>query len=146
MDVNNTLQAVDSLCANEFDFEIEGESVTGMFRVTGLTPFKLDDDGNPVKLPFEVAKMVERDGNNAFNKWLRETIANRDSGVRPTRNIAVIAVDDGVETRRWTAKGAWIKEIRYSSFDSASFEMVEEIFTIMYDSIEETWSATENLQ
>ena len=29
-------------------------------------------------------------------------------------------IDDGEEIRRWTIKGAWISEIAYSDFDSAS--------------------------
>jgi len=134
---------IDSLIANEFAFEINGESVNGVFSVTGLTTFATDDDGNRIKPAFEVSKMVQRDGNNTFNTWLRETMDTRDGDERPRRDVTVVAVDDGVVTRRWTAKGAWIKAVNYSRFDSSSFEMIEETFTIAYDDIEEEWPATD---
>jgi len=135
----NTMVAVDSLVANEFAVEIEGKLMLGVFRVEGLTTFKLDDIGERVFEPFLLSKMVQRDGNNPFNRWLTETVSGAD---RPRRELAIVAIDDGVETRRWTVKGAWIKEVRYSSFDTGSSEMVEEIVTIVYDDLEEHWSAT----
>jgi hypothetical protein len=134
---------VDSLIANEFAFEINGEAVSGVFRVGNLVTYATDDDGNRIKPPFEVAKMVERDANSSFNSWLRETTDARNSGDTPRRDVTVVAVDDGVETRRWTAKGAWIKSISYSDFDSSSFEMIAETFVIGYDDIEETFPAAE---
>jgi phage tail-like protein len=123
--------------------EIEGEKLLGVFRVDGLITFMLDDDGNRVHQPFQLVKMVQRDGNNPFNKWLRETI---DTKIKPRRELAIVAIDDGVETRRWTIKGAWISKVSYSSFDTASSEMVEEIITVRYDELQETWSATANLE
>lgn len=140
--MKNTLQAVDSLCANEFAFEIAGQRVPGIFRISGLIAYKVDSAGHRIKPPFEVAKMVQRDASTPFNQWLRETLSVRDITERPRRDIAVVAVDDGTETRRWTVKGAWIQEVRYSDFNSASFEMVEETFVIMYDDIEESWPAS----
>jgi phage tail-like protein len=92
--------------------------------------------------PFKIVKMVQRDGNNPFNSWIRETVAARDDIVRPKRTLAVVAIDDGVEVRRWTIKEAWISEISYSDFDTASGEMVEETLTIHYEEIEESWPAT----
>jgi hypothetical protein len=144
-DAENTFLAIDSLCANEFAMEIDGESIDGIFRVSGLTTFKLDTVTlKPVQEPFQLVKMVQRDGNNAFNRWLRETTAAKD-GSRPTRTVAVVAIDDRVETRRWTATNAWISAVNYSDFNSASFEMVEEAVTIQYESLEETWPATAGL-
>lgn len=137
---------IDSLIANEFAFEIEGEKVDGIFRIEGLTTYATDADGVRTKPPFEVVKMVQRDGNNTFNKWLRATIDARDTDETPTRDVTVVAVDDGIETRRWTAKGAYISGVRYSAFDSGSFEMVAETFTIQYEDIEEAWSATGELE
>jgi hypothetical protein len=142
MVVNSTVQ-VDSLIANEFAFEINGEAVSGVFRVGNLVTYATDADGNRIKPPFEVSKMVERDANKSFNKWLRETTNARNSGDKARRDITVVAVDDGVETRRWTAKGAWIQSISYSDFDSSSFEMIAETFVIGYDDIEETFPAAE---
>lgn len=142
--VSNNI-AVDSLIANEFAVELNGERIQGVLSVENLVTYKLDDDSNRVKVPFEVAKMVQRDGNAPFNKWLRETSAKRNTPELPRRDVTIVAVDDGVETRRWKASNAWIAEVRYSAFDSASFEMVAEVFVIMYDDIEETWPATENL-
>lgn len=138
--MSNTLQ-VDSLIANEFTLEINGESVSGIFRVSGLQTYATDGAGQRIKPPFEVAKMVQRDKNNAFNTWLRETIDARNSDATPRRDVTVVAVDDGVVTRRWTAKNAWISAVRYSQFDSSSFEMVEEVLVIAYDDIEETWGS-----
>lgn len=149
MDAENTLVAVDSLVANEFAVELEGVRLPGVFRVTGLTPFKLDII-NPSAMviarePFQFAKMVQRDGTSPFNVWLRETIAAKNSPLRPKRTLAVVAIDDGVETRRWTAKGAYIIAVSYSSFDTGSSEMVEEYVSVLYEDIEESWPATPDL-
>lgn len=140
--MSNTVQ-VDSLIANEFACEINGETVSGVFRVGNLVTYASDAEGNRIKPPFEIAKMVERDANNSFNSWLRETTDARDSDEKPRRDVTVVAVDDGVETRRWTAKNAWIQSVRYSDFDTGSFEMIAETFVIGYDDIEETWPASE---
>ena len=141
----NTLVAVDSLVANEFEVELEGEKMLGVFRVDGLTTFLLNEKGERVLQPFHLVKMVQRDGNNPFNKWLRETMTTVGSE-RPRRELAVVAVDDGIETRRWVVQGAWISEVRYNSFDIASTEMVEEIATIQYTALTEVWSATPDLE
>lgn len=133
---------LDSLVANEFGFEINGERVGGIFRIAHLVTFSMDESGKRLFPPFEVSKMVERDGNNLFNRWLRETHAARMSGTRPRRDVTVLAIDDGVITRRWTVKNAWIKEVHYSAFDSASFEMVAETAVILYDDIEDSFPAT----
>ncbi|GAB4319382.1 MAG: hypothetical protein Kow00117_09110 [Phototrophicales bacterium] len=136
--------AVDSLVANEFEVQLNGEAITGIFRVDGLTTFKLDQNGERVHEPVTLVKMVQRDGNTAINKWLRETMAYGSD--KPRRHLTIVAIDDGVETRRWTLRDAWIQQVCYSAFDTASTEMVEEILTIYYESIEETWSATPNLE
>jgi len=145
----NTLIAVDSLVANEFEVQIEGQKVLGVFRVSGLTPFKLNvlNPGASLAVhePFQLAKMVRRDANSSFNKWLRETVAHRTSSNRPKRTLSIVAIDDGIEIRRWTAKGAYITGVTYSSFDSGSSEMVEEVITIHYEDIEESWPATTKL-
>lgn len=138
--MENHIQEVDSLVANEFAVEIDGEVATGIFGVRGLTLFQLDADGVRTKPPFEVTKMVQRDADTAFNKWHKETMKNRDSENRPTRTVAVVAIDDGIETRRWVANNAYITSIRYTDYDTASFEMVEETYTLMYSDIEETWT------
>jgi hypothetical protein len=141
----NTMVAVDSLVANEFHVELDGEELLGIFRVDGLTTFKINAAGAREFEPFQLVKMVQRDGNNPFNKWLRETMATLGSE-RPRRELAVVAVDDGVETRRWVIEGASISEVSYSSFDNASSEMVEERVTIHYEGLQEIWSATPNLE
>ncbi len=46
-------------------------------------------------------------------------------------------------TRVWTVKNAYILSVRYSDFNVASFEMVEEIYTIAYDDIEEVFTLNE---
>lgn len=140
------MNTVDSLVANEFAVEINGQVTDGIFGVRGLVSFKIDENGKRVKPAFDIVKMVQRDGNNVFNKWLRETIASRDSDNRPKRDVAIVAIDDGLETRRWTVKGAYITAVRYSDYDTGWSEMVEEIYTIAYSDIEETWSATDKLE
>lgn len=149
MTPENTLVAIDSLVANEFAVELEGERLPGVFRVSGLTPFKMDII-NPsamvaVREPFQLAKMVQRDGNAPFNQWLRETLAQKGSPLRPKRTLAILAIDDSVETRRWTVKGAFIIGVSYSAFDTGSSEMVEEVVTILYEDIEESWPATHDV-
>ncbi len=141
--LSSRLDALDSLTANEFAVEIEGEVATGIFRVSGLTTFKLEmkpGETKPTKAPIKIAKMVQRDAKLPFNQWLRETIEAGDDSVRPTRTLAVVAIDNGVETRRWTFEKAYISAIEYSDFDNGSGELVEETLTIHFDSLTETWT------
>lgn len=139
------VQAVDSLSANEFAVELEGERIAGIFRVTGLISFKLEVRNNtsikPVKEPVKITKMVQRDSNAPFNRWLRESREAKADIVRPTRTLAILAIDDGTETRRWTLKRCWISEAAYSDFNTGSGELVEETLTIQWEEIDETWPA-----
>lgn len=133
---------IDSLTAQEFAVEMDGERMNGLFRVSGLIPFKLDTRtsmNKPAREPFRIAKMVQRDPANAFNRWLRETYAAREDILRPRRELAVVALDEGRETRRWQVRGAYLIEIAYSDFNTASNELLEEVLTIAYDSIDELW-------
>jgi hypothetical protein len=92
-----------------------------------------------VQEPFKIMKMVTRDAQSPFNLWLRATIDAREDIVRPTRTVTIIGIDDGTETRRWVVSGAWIAEVNYSDFNTASSELVEETLVIHYDSIATTW-------
>ncbi|MCU0511320.1 MAG: phage tail protein [Anaerolineae bacterium] len=134
---------VDSLVANEFAVELDGTRAGGILRIAGLVTLSRDEHGQRRYPPFEVSKMVERDGSNAFNRWLRETHAARQSGERPRRDLAILAIDDGTVTRRWLVKQAWIMAVHYSPFDSGSFEIVAETFTIGYDDIEESFPVSD---
>ncbi|TVR20767.1 MAG: hypothetical protein EA396_09840 [Anaerolineaceae bacterium] len=132
---------LDSLVGNEFEVSIEGETVSGVFRIDNFITFKWDAaTGERVHEPFRLVKMVQRDPENAVNRWLRQTVA--PDANRPRRELTIRAVDDGTETRRWVVKGAWVGQVQYNVFDSASSEMVEEIITVYYDAIEESWPAT----
>jgi hypothetical protein len=51
-----------------------------------------------------------------------------------------VAIDDGIETRRWTLQGAYITAISYSNYDAGLSEMIEECYTIAYEDIEERWT------
>ncbi len=137
------LQVIDSLSANEFAVEVDGQRVSGILRVSGLTSFKLEvkttTSLKQLYDPFKVVKMVQRDPNLPINRWIQETIAAKADIVRPTRTLTVIAVDDGVETRRWTAHNAWISEVSYSEFNTGSPELIEETLVIQHDGIEESW-------
>ncbi len=133
---------IDSLSANEFEVQLDGEVVKGVFRISGLVPFKLEVKPSMTKVvrePFTLSKMVQRDPEVAFNRWLRETVAATDDLSRPSRTLEILAIDDGEETRRWTVKGAWISEVAYSDFNTASGDLIEEIVTIHYDEISERW-------
>lgn len=133
---------IDSLSANEFEVLLDGERVQGVFRVSGLLPFKLEVKPSLTKLvrePFKLSKIVQRDPNLPFNRWLRETVEARDDIVRPSRTLEILAVDDGIEVRRWTIKDAWISEISYSEFNSASSDLIEETVILHYDDIVESW-------
>jgi hypothetical protein len=134
---------IDSLSANEFAVELDGQRAVGIFRVSGMTPFKLDVKPSLTKIvrePFKITKIVQRDPSLPFNQWVRETLAARDDIVRPERSVAVIALDEGVETRRWIFTGAKIIQISYSDFNSGSGELVEETLTIMYEDCAESWA------
>lgn len=136
------MQEIDSLMAHEFAVEIDGERATGIFSVSGFSSFQLDDNGQVTRTPFTIAKMVQRDGNNPFNRWIRETVSAASGSDRPTRGVTLLAIDEGVETRRWALHGATITAISYSDFDSASSELIEERITIMFERLDESFPAT----
>jgi|GEM_PF-300692 len=140
------LRVTDSLTANEFHVEINGQIVTGIFAINGLTSFQLevDETGKPVavKRPSIVlTKMVQQDPNLPFNAWVREAVQAQGK-VLPTREISVVAMDEGVETRRWVLHNAWISQVQFSDFDTALDYLVEEKVTIQHGGIEEIWPNT----
>ena len=144
-ETNALAMHIDSLSANEFEVQVAGEAVKGVFRVSGLLPFKLEVKPALTKLvrdPFKISKMVQRDPNTPFNRWVRETVEAKDDIVRPTRTVDILAIDDGEEIRRWTIMGAWISEISYSDFNSSSSDLIEETLTIRYEDITETWQTS----
>ncbi|MBN2302955.1 MAG: phage tail protein [Anaerolineae bacterium] len=131
---------VDSLSANEFQVEINGTVVTGIFAVSGLSIRSVDLSTERPRLvlkPLIITKMVQRDPELSFNDWTRETLANPTS--RVTREIAVVAMDEGVETRRWVYKDAWISDIEFTDFDMGSEALIEERLTIQHGGVEEVW-------
>lgn len=142
----DALTVIDSLSANEFAVEMDGAQTSGVLTIIDLITFKLDVKPSLTKLerpPFKLAKLVQQDADAPFNRWIRETTAAKDDIVRPMRTLAIVALDEGVETRRWTVKGAWISQIEYSKFDSGLNELVQETLTIHYDAVEETWGAAQ---
>ncbi len=136
-----TIQAVDSLSANEFQVEIEGEIASGIFSVRGLCVRSVDLAAKRLTpKPLTITKMVQQDPNLPFNRWTRETLAKPTEKV--TRQLAIVAMDEGVETRRWVYKDAWISEIAFSDFDSGSTELVEERLVIQHSGVEEIWPSS----
>ncbi|HEX3049835.1 MAG TPA: phage tail protein [Aggregatilineaceae bacterium] len=132
------IQAIDSLSSNEFQVEIDGEVATGIFAVRGLCIRCVDlEAGRLVNQPLTISKMVQQDANLPFNRWTRETLTNPTTKV--TRKIAVVAMDDGIETRRWVYQEAWISEISFSDFDSGTQILIEERLTIHHSGTEEIW-------
>ncbi|NJL93227.1 MAG: phage tail protein [Anaerolineae bacterium] len=137
------IRAVDSLTANEFHVQINGQVATGIFAVTGLSSFKLklDENSKPVGFdypPLVITKMVQQDPNLPFNQWVREAIQQRGA-VLPTREITIVAMDEGAETRRWVFRNAWISSVTFSDFDTAVEYLVEEKITIQHGGVEEQW-------
>lgn len=140
---SSLVKHIDSLSANEFLVEMDGAAVDGIFKVTGLSPFKLEvkttSSLKAIKDAFQIVKMVRRDPQHPFNIWLRESVNTKADIVRPTRTLAIIAMDESRETRRWLVKGAWISGVSYSDFNTGSGELVEETLTIQWDDIETVW-------
>ncbi len=141
------LHALDSLAANEFRVWLDGVSVSGVFSVKGLTPHSIQPLKTfwgllplPTSLthkPIVITKMVQRDPNLPFNRWIRDTLANPTGKV--TREVHIVALDEGQETRRWVLRNAWISEITYSDFDSGSDQLVEERLTLQHEGITMLW-------
>lgn len=136
------VQAVDSLSANEFAVELNGERISGIFAVSGLSSYCLKmEDGKPVGMdypPIVITKMVQQDPNLPFNQWTRETVAARGTRL-PTRDISIVALDEGVETRRWIYRNCWISSIEFSDFDTALDFLIEERVHIRHGGVEEVW-------
>jgi phage tail-like protein len=136
------IKALDSLSAHEFRVEIDGVTATGIFGVSGLHIRSVDlAAGRLVNHPITITKMVQRDPDLPFNQWTRETLANPTAKV--TREIAVVAMDEGVETRRWVYKNAWISDIAFSDFDTSRHELIEERLTVQHNGVEEIWPTRE---
>lgn len=134
------IRAVDSLSANEFHVEIDGEVATGIFGVSGIHIRHVDlSVGKLVPQPITITKMVQQAADLPFNQWTRETLAN--STTKVTREIAIVAMDEGVETRRWVCADAWISDIAFSDFDTGSDMLIEERLTIHHSGVEEIWPA-----
>jgi hypothetical protein len=132
------IKAIDSLSANEFRVEIDGEVATGIFGVSGIHIRCVDlSAGKLVPQPVIITKMVQQDPDLPFNQWTRETLAHPTTKI--TREIAVVAMDEGVETRRWVHRDAWISDIEFSDFDSSSDTLIEERLTIHHSGVEEVW-------
>ncbi|MCU0495843.1 MAG: phage tail protein [Anaerolineae bacterium] len=130
----NTVIQVDSLSANEFAVEIDGQVANGIFRVVNFMPFNAHADSVRSVL---ITKMVQRDASNPFNRWLRESM---EGEIQPRRTVSIVAIDDQVEIRRWELKNAWIMSVGYSDFNTSNVELVEEQVTIAYESVVVKWS------
>ena len=126
---------LDSLVSNEFAFEINGERVNGVLHIGHLVTFRLQEDGKRLLPPFEVSKIVERDASSVFNTWLRETIAVRESASRPRRDVTIVAVDDGVVTRRWTARNAFPTKVQASDLKADGNEVAIETLELAHEGL-----------
>jgi phage tail-like protein len=132
------IRAIDSLSSNEFQVEIDGEVASGIFGVSGLHIRCVDlAAGRLVHQPLTITKMVQQDPDLPFNRWVRETLENSTSKV--TCQIAIVAMDEGVETRRWVYQDAWISDIAFSDFDKAHSVLIEERLTIQHSGVEQIW-------
>ena len=132
------IRAIDSLSANEFHVEINGEVASGIFGVSGIHIRHIDlSAGKLIPQPLTITKMVQQNPELPFNQWTRETLANPKAKV--TREIAVVAMDEGRETRRWVYKEAWLSDIAFSDFDTGNDVLIEERLTIYHSGVEEIW-------
>jgi len=132
------MRTVDSLSTNEFQVELDGEKVSGIFGVHGLTVRALDPTtGEAVRRPVVISKMVQRDPALPLNTWLRETLAK--PGEKVTRGLAIVAMDEGVESLRWVLTEAWISDVAYSDFDASRRELIEERLTIQHSGVQTIW-------
>lgn len=137
-DSSTGIKALDSLSANEFHVEIDGAIATGIFGVSGIVSRSVDiNAGRLINAPITITKMVQQDPELPFNRWTRETLANPTT--RVTRQIAVVAMDEGRETRRWVFKDAWISDISFSDFDTSRDELIEERLVVHHHGVEEIW-------
>lgn len=137
-DLRISVTSVDSLSANEFQVEINGLMAEGVFGVSGLCVRCIDlEKQKIVQRPLIITKMVQHNSANAFNQWTRDTLANPTAKI--ARELAIVAMDEHVETRRWVYKDAWISCIEFSDFDSSSGTLVEERLTIQHAGVEEIW-------
>lgn len=135
---------IDTLSANEFAVFLDGEAIQGVFTISGLAPFRLDVTPSLIKAmrsPLRLSRMLQKDPTLPFNRWLRESAEAGDDVVRPLRTLDIVAMDEGVESRRWSVIGAWVSEIAYSDFDSGSGELIQEKLVIQYDRIDTIWPA-----
>jgi len=48
-------------------------------------------------------------------------------------------MDEDNETRRWVYKDAWISDIEFSDFDSASDELIAEKLLLQHGGVDELW-------
>jgi len=132
------IKAIDSLSANEFRVEIDGEAAVGIFGVSGLCTRCVDlAAGRLIHQPVTITKMVQQDAHLPINRWTRETLANPTGKV--TRELAIVAMDEGTETRRWVYRDAWISDISFSDFDKGHDTLIEERLTIQHSGVEEIW-------
>ncbi len=137
-DSSTGIKALDSLSANEFHVEIDGAIATGIFGVSGIVSRSVDiNAGRLINAPITITKMVQQDPELPFNRWTRETLTNPTT--RVTRQIAVVAMDEGRETRRWVFKDAWISDISFSDFDTSRDELIEERLVVQHHGVEEIW-------
>ena len=126
------VQMLDSLSAYEFQVEIDGQVISGVFGVHGLTSYTAEGE----RPPLLITKMVQRDPNTPTNRWIQET---QQATQNPTRDVTIVAMDEGTATRRWTYQQAYITQISYSDFNTALSELVEEQITIRAAAVKEDW-------
>jgi hypothetical protein len=137
-DESTGIKAIDSLSANEFKVEIDGEAANGIFGISGLCTRCVDlTAGRLIHQPLKITKMVQQDAQLPINRWTRETLANPTSKI--TREVAIVALDEGVETRRWVFREAWISDISFSDFDKGHETLIEERLTIQHSGVDEIW-------
>lgn len=137
-DMTTGIKAVDSLSANEFHVEIDGEIATGIFGVSGIHIRSVDlAAGRLIHRPVTITKMVQQQPDLPFNVWTRETLENPTSKI--TRELAIVAMDEGVQTRRWVYQNAWISDISFSDFDTSREELVAETLVIHHTGVQEIW-------
>ena len=133
-----TTPFVESYRTHEFEVQVEGFSLTGITKVSGLADGEVDaieqpDGGSPFvhKIPSTMIKFgdvtLERhmDGTPAdedFKNWWATMFHLDGTGTSTTirKTVTVVKKHFGTPVMRFVFEGAWVKSSKFGDFDAKS--------------------------
>jgi T4-like virus tail tube protein gp19 len=127
------MHGVNTLQSNEFAVTLDGEVIDSILSCDMFEYLTAAGDADKPFLTFY--KQVEDSRDSVFNRWLGDTLGNKEPSSRPRRTFVVTAVNDGNPIRRWTFTDAWIAAVAQGSLDSTSHEFAVERVKLGYDTI-----------